>query len=29
MDAMDTLRAIGIEDVALITDSKAQPAGGK
>jgi len=29
MEAMDTLRAIGIEDVGLITDSKPQPAGGK
>jgi biopolymer transport protein TolR len=32
MDAMDTLRASGIEDVGLITDSKAQSAlaqGGK
>jgi len=26
MDAMDQLRASGIEDVGLITDSKAQPA---
>jgi len=29
MDTMDLLRAIGIEDVGLITDSKPQPAGGK
>ena len=29
MEAMDTLRAIGIEDVGLITDNKPQPAGGK
>ena len=29
MDAMDTLRASGIEDVGLITDSKAQSALGQ
>ena len=28
MEAMDTLRASGIEDVGLITDSKSAPAGG-
>ena len=29
MEAMDTLRASGIEDVGLITDSKAQSALGQ
>jgi len=29
MAAMDQLRAVGIEDIGLITESKAQPAGGQ
>ena len=28
MEAMDTLRAAGIEDMGLITETKRQPAGG-